>query len=91
MYIFIIFIIYTPNLGSSASVLSLEREQGRFNQVREHLLIQASYLDDVENEIRKQPGFERFQLPPTETELHHLAFDRKIYEYAFDYISSCKI
>ena len=26
---------YTPNLGSSASVLGPEREQGRFNQARE--------------------------------------------------------
>lgn len=30
-------------------------------------------LDEVEYETRKQPGFERFHLPPTETELHHLA------------------
>ena len=30
-----IYIIYTPNLGSSAFVLGPEREQGRFNQARE--------------------------------------------------------
>ena len=34
IYIYI-YIIYTPNLGSSASVLGPEREQGRFNQARE--------------------------------------------------------
>jgi hypothetical protein len=30
-------------------------------------------LDEVEEEIRKKPGFERFQLAPTEKELHSLA------------------
>ena len=30
-----IYIIYTPNLGSSAFVLDPEREQSRFNQARE--------------------------------------------------------
>ena len=37
------------------------------------LMQDVKELGEVENEIRKQPGFERFQLAPTESEIYELA------------------
>jgi hypothetical protein len=49
-----IYIIYTPILASSASVLGCEREQGRFKQAREGAARRAR--EGAKRAVREQKG-----------------------------------